>query len=344
MVSRFQDAFDGDGDSWYEIGGNIVLGILEGFSAALGFIVEPIIDFFNSFCTHICEVFGIHSPAKKMKPFGKNILLGLLKGITDGWNEEWGDFKTWLSGLPEKIATGFGTLKDNFVSKGKSIITGIKQGWNDDWKLFSKWLGGLIYDVSDGFGSLNSTFVVKGGQIIAGIKQGWKDDWKDFKKWLSGIPDDIAGAIGSLADFGADIMKSFIKGMQSVKIKLPHFSLDGSINPVDWMKKGEMPKLNVNWYAQGGYVGANQPQLAVIGDNKREGEIVSPESKFQEMLNAAAKLNGGSISEDVLYRVMSRVLRENQMVLVPDENGIYKLVKKVNKENFQQTGVNGLVY
>ena len=39
--------------------------------------------------------------------------------------------------------------------------------------------------------------------------------------------------------------------------------------------------------ASGGYVKANTPQLAIIGDNKREGEIVAPESKITEAVAAA---------------------------------------------------------
>ena len=44
-----------------------------------------------------------------------------------------------------------------------------------------------------------------------------------------------------------------------------------------------IPELHLPRLAQGGFVKANTPRLAVIGDNKREGEIVSPESKLLSM-------------------------------------------------------------
>lgn len=47
-------------------------------------------------------------------------------------------------------------------------------------------------------------------------------------------------------------------------------------------------------FAQGGWVARNTPRLAVIGDNPREGEIVSPESKFQSMLDKATAQGGGA--------------------------------------------------
>jgi hypothetical protein len=67
----------------------------------------------------------------------------------------------------------------------------------------------------------------------------------------------------------------------------------------------------------------------MIGDNKREGEIVSPESKFQEMLNAAARLTGGGLTEEVLYRVMVKVFKEFMHFYIGDED----LAKHVNNGN-----------
>lgn len=42
--------------------------------------------------------------------------------------------------------------------------------------------------------------------------------------------------------------------------------------------------------ANGGYVGANQPQLAMIGDNRHYGEIVAPEDKMQAMVDKAVAM------------------------------------------------------
>ena len=51
----------------------------------------------------------------------------------------------------------------------------------------------------------------------------------------------------------------------------------------------KIPKL-----AQGGFVKANTPRLAMIGDNRHYGEIVAPEDKLQAMVNTAVKAAGGS--------------------------------------------------
>ena len=61
---------------------------------------------------------------------------------------------------------------------------------------------------------------------------------------------------------------------------------------------------------------ANTPQLAMIGDNRRYGEIVSPEDKLQEMVDRAVLLSAqnGSLNErhlmamaDLLRRIIELI-------------------------------------
>ena len=51
------------------------------------------------------------------------------------------------------------------------------------------------------------------------------------------------------------------------------------------MKNISIPRL-----AEGGYIKANTPQLAMIGDNKTKGEIVAPEDKMLDMVLTALKM------------------------------------------------------
>lgn len=69
------------------VGINIVQGIIQGILGALAFLVEPIADLFKETVKAICKVFGIHSPAEEMKPYGENILLGIVGGFRNVFNE-----------------------------------------------------------------------------------------------------------------------------------------------------------------------------------------------------------------------------------------------------------------
>lgn len=132
-AENFSLAFDGK-----EIGKNIILGIGNGLIGAVGFIIEPIGDFFKYFFDSICSVFGIHSPAETMKPIGQYILLGIVEGfrntfgefasaMTEFWANDvapWFSIDKW-SELWTNVSEAFVTKWDEIVSwwSGTAIIT-----------------------------------------------------------------------------------------------------------------------------------------------------------------------------------------------------------------------------
>ena len=82
------------------------------------------------------------------------------------------------------------------------------------------------------------------------------------------------------------------------KLKMPHFSVSGSMNPLDWFSGG-LPKISVDWYAKGGIFSKptifNTPYgLKGVGDAKSP-EVVAPLDDLKSMLgldnkNKEAKL------------------------------------------------------
>jgi hypothetical protein len=69
-------------------------------------------------------------------------------------------------------------------------------------------------------------------------------------------------------------------------------------------------EVNIPKLAQGGYVKANTPQLAMIGDNMHQGEIVAPEDKLLEMALSAAKMvNQNNSNEEQLQRIIDLLIK-----------------------------------
>ena len=100
----------------------------------------------------------------------------------------------------------------------------------------------------------------------------------------------IVNAVKQVCEKVANVFEVIFKGIGNFFIGIINGIIDainffiGAINlipGVDIKKVGKIPKL-----ANGGYVAANTPQLAIIGDNKHEGEIVAPESKIAEAVAA----------------------------------------------------------
>lgn len=82
-LENFRKAFEGE--SFGEIGINIVKGIGNGIGTALQFLLEPIQDLFDWTWEYICEAFGITNgkSASKMEGIGENIINGIIEGISN---------------------------------------------------------------------------------------------------------------------------------------------------------------------------------------------------------------------------------------------------------------------
>lgn len=141
-------------------------------------------------------------------------------------------------------------------------------------------------------------------QFLTGVFTGnWSKAWDGIKNIFKGTIDTMSAVIKTplnmiIATFenlvnriGSGINK-LIRGFNSIKWNVPDWvpgiggkSLGFNISQIPTIK---LPRL-----AQGGWVAANNPQLTIVGDNTREGEIVSPESKIREQVELALAKAGG---------------------------------------------------
>lgn len=86
------------------------------------------------------------------------------------------------------------------------------------------------------------------------------------------------------------------------KVKLPHFSFTGSINPLDWPTQG-LPKVGVEWYAKGGVF--DQPTIfataaGLKGVGEAGPEAVAPVSTLMGYIRqAVAEAQGGGFTANV---------------------------------------------
>ena len=104
--------------------------------------------------------------------------------------------------------------------------------------------------------------------------------FEGIKSTVSGIWEGVKSAIEGPMNAARDAVSSAIESIKGLfnfqfswpHIPLPHFSISGSANPLDWIKNGT-PKISVEWYAQGGIV--DEPTvLSVAGE--RGAELVWP--------------------------------------------------------------------
>lgn len=147
----FQTALNAN--NFLEFGANIIAGIAAGIAAGLIALAEPVVDLFNWIVEKICSIFGIHSPAESMKPYGKYILEGIVKGFTDNLSEwtnalqEWynNGVKPWftaerwgslLSSLPGVFRDKFKLAANSAIGVLNQFISWVNKKLNISWKSF----------------------------------------------------------------------------------------------------------------------------------------------------------------------------------------------------------------
>ncbi len=227
---------------------------------------------------------------------------------------KWQAAGDWFKGVWSQIQDAF-ALFDSFLQ-------GI---FNTDFSASFGFIGNIMNaffkNVSNIFGDVKQIF---GGLIdfVVGVFTG---DWS--RAW-----DGVINAFKGIFNLLVDIAKSPI----NLIIGLINGMLSGIESGINWIVKKvnglsfdvpdwvpgiggdtfgfDLPSVSfgrIPYLAQGGYVKANTPQLAMIGDNRHQGEVVAPEDKLKEMALEAAKMSGrsGGVTKEELEQIINSAVQ-----------------------------------
>lgn len=171
-----------------------------------------------------------------------------------------------------------------------------------------KWIGQTVMNLVGIIASaIQAIMGVLNGiiEFITGVLTGdWSLAWQGISDVFTGVWDGILGVLNGLEDIMDETFQGIvnvIKGALNTGIGYLEGFANGAIGVVNAIlgginsvgeatglgSLGTIPQLSLPRLAQGGFVEANTPQLAVIGDNRHEGEIVAPESKITEAVTRA---------------------------------------------------------
>ena len=101
---------------WKNFGINIVQGLASGIYSGISKAVTAIINLGKSIVEAFCNLLGIASPSKLFITLGGFIVLGLIKGITDGFDSVWETIKRLALGIYNTIKVIGSKLYDAFKS------------------------------------------------------------------------------------------------------------------------------------------------------------------------------------------------------------------------------------
>ena len=334
-----------------EIGKNIINGLLEGitefFDNPKQWVKEHI---FTPFVNAFKKLFGIHSPSTVMAELGGYIVAGLCNEISDSISKVKEIFEKILSTIKsvfEFIGDWFGekfqNARDNISQIFDSIGEWFSNRWDDIKNAFQNvgnWFSEkfqLAWDgVKNAFSGVKGFFedVWNGitgvfSHVTDWFKDKFSNAWEAVKNVFSKGGEIFTGITDGIFDTFKTIVNGLIDGINWV-IEQPFNAINWALDnvrdieiagwyPFEWLPSIDVPQIP--YLAQGTVVPANYGNfLAVLGDNKRETEVVSPLSTIEQAVTNAMKNNSvGVIHVHVdldgreIGRVAVKAVNENKL-------------------------------
>lgn len=304
-------------------GGNLVLGLYNGIVNALKSVGSWIVNnIFKPFINGFKSAFGIHSPSTVMMEMGQYLMEGLRNGISNFISS----VITKFAEIKDKIITKWDETKQKTQEKWSSIKSGLESTWTAVKTSAGEKFQAIKETVStrwnetkssteSAWGSIHSTLATKWEEIrsnatakFTAIKDSIVAAWKTLKSETSTIWNGIWGAMKSVINTILGGVESMVNGVINALNKMISALNNLSFDIPDWIPGigGEsfgldiptVSKVHLPRLASGTVVPPRAGEFAaILGDNKRETEVVSPLSTMKQALMEAlaeSGISGGS--------------------------------------------------
>lgn len=284
-----------------------------------------------------------------------------IKGAFQGIGE-W--FKTTFSGASDKLKSGFSGVKSFFGDKSKEVkdaFTGIPDWFKTKFASAYDKASGAFAKAKDNFKAIRDNIKAPFGGIADWFESTFKGAWEKVKDVFSSRGKIFAGIKEGMEKTFKTVVNGLISGI-NVIVSKPFDKINKMLNTIRKVGVGKIKPFEKLWeenpitvpkvpaLAQGGYVKANTPQLAMIGDNRHYGEVVSPEDKLQAMAVEAGRLAAESTSA-ALVPVIERLC--NAIITLENTSGgveleqykegdLLRVVRNENSKYKKQHGVSAL--
>lgn len=255
---------------------------------------------------------------------GALIAIGIL--LYKNWDtikQKASELGTWLSSTWEQIKSDFSrawnefmselsTLGNNIVNLVKNILSTIKNVITTIWTGIKTVFTIALTAIKTIITTYFNLYKIAITTALNLIKQVITTAFNTIKNTVTNVWNAIYKTIYNKMNSAKNAVKSAIDKIKGFfnfkvsfpKIKLPHFTVSGSSNPVDWLTKG-VPKFSVEWYAKGGIM-ENPTVFGTTGSTLHVGgeagaEAILPLDSFYNHLDS--KLN--QINNNIDYNKLT---------------------------------------
>ena len=358
-------------DKFLEFIGKLISGISEIWNTWLvpliNWIVENVVPvlspIFETIGNLFMTAFGIISDVLGGIWDALGGLIDFIVGVFTGdWEKAWNGIKEIFSGIWDAIKGVFegiwNAIKDvvsgaintikNLIS---SVMNAISSLWSNIWNgiknTASNIWNGITSTISNVINGIKNTI----SNVLNTLSSIWSNIWNGMKNTVTnifnGIWNSIKGVINSILGGIEGMANGVINGVNTIIRALNnlHFDIPDWVPIFGGKRFGfNIPQLNrvsLPRLAEGGYVKANTPQLAMIGDNKHQGEVVAPEDKLIDMAQKAAAMASSAelLAEAIsILKQILKILETLDLDIQLDGKSLKKYVVDKINEHTKQTG------
>ena len=246
------------------------------------------------------------------------------EGIKNAWNSA----GQWFN---QKIIT---PIKNFFSNLWNNVKSTASNAWNGIKNIFSgtgSWFSNKFQQAYNGITRVFSNI----GSFFSGV-------WNRIRSTFSSLGSSIGNAISNAVKSGINGVISMIERTINRAISLINGGIN-LINQIPGVSVGRIGSLSLPRLAQGGYVKANTPQLAMIGDNRHQGEVVAPEDKLMSLYKKANEEMGlGNDSKviqllEMIIQILTNMSFDFNLYI--DSYEMNKRLEKIkNKNKFATNG------
>lgn len=266
-----------------------------------------------------------------------NFFTGLWNGVKNVTTTAWNGIKTEVSTVWDGIKTGastvFNGIKTHISNAWDNVKTNTSTAWSAIKTSVAQHGGGIkgvIGTAMEGYKTIWKT----GFDIIDKVTGGKLGDaLSKAKEKTAGIRDAFSGAMEkakSVVSGGLDRIKSFFAGchLQFPKIKLPHFSISGSLS----LKPPSVPHLSVSWYKKAmdePYILQNPTIFGAAGGNLLGGgeageEAIVGTERLSSLVTNAVLAAGGGGAQTIVIPVYIGQERIDELVVKATQRTNYR--------------------
>lgn len=291
--------------------------VTSAFGAVIGFLTSPITLVVAAIGGLIAAGILLYKNWDKIKAkaieiwtYIKDFFSRTWETIKEKADVIWGKIKTNILNIWENIKNTAGNIFEKIKTIISNVWERIKTTTERTWEKIKDFISDPIENAKEVIGGALDTIRDKFGDAFEGIKNGIKSPINSVIGFLNALIRAVASCVNSVANMlnhlniDAPGWVTDLTGITSVGFNLPTWT------------PGQIPYL-----AEGGFVKRNSPQLAMIGDNRRYGEIVAPENKLREMAMDAVRAAGSGISKTDLESIINNAVM--RIVTALSEMGFY---------------------